>query len=161
MTRVGLAKGVLEVAGAFRDDDDFDDVLVMRAEMERFFSHLPRWKKPSAVFEKAWKPLCDVHECPEHFIVLMDLAGVDENEVEVTLHGRVLNIRGRRNPIRPAGVKNTYLLEISFGHFERTFELPADIDPEGTRAVYRRGFLEIYLPKRRGQNLRNVDISEE
>jgi HSP20 family protein len=91
----------------------------------------------------------------------MDLAGVDESEVEVTLHGRVLNIRGRRNPIRPAGVKNTYLLEISYGDFERTFELPAEIDPDGTRAVYRRGFLEIHLPKRRKQNLRSVDIQEE
>ncbi|MGQ9476157.1 MAG: Hsp20/alpha crystallin family protein [Actinomycetota bacterium] len=149
------------MAGAFRDDDDFDEVVVMRAEMERFFSHLPRWKKPSAVFEKAWKPLCDVYECPDHFMVLMDLAGVDENAVEVTLHGRVLRIRGRRNPIRPAGVKNTYLLEIGYGEFERTFELPADIDPEGTRAVYRRGFLEIHLPKRERQNLRSVDVCEE
>lgn len=149
------------MAGAFRNGDDFDEVVVMRAEMERFFSHLPRWKKPSAVFEKAWKPLCDVYECADHFMVLVDLAGVDENQVEVTLHGRVLNIRGRRNPIRPAGAQNTYLLEISYGEFERSFELPADIDPEGTRAVYRRGFLEICLPKRKRRNLRSVDICEE
>lgn len=146
---------------AFWNRDDFDEVVVMRTEMERFFSHLPRWKKPSAVFEKAWKPLCDVYECPDHFTVLMDLAGVDENEVEITLHGRVLNIRGHRRPIRPAAVKNTYLLEISYGEFERTFELPAEIDSDATRAVYRRGFLEIHLPKRKKENLRSVDIRGE
>ncbi len=141
--------------------DDFDEVVSMRAEMERFFSHMPRWKKPSAIFEKAWKPQCDVYECPDHFTVLMDLAGVDEEQVEILLRGRVLVIRGRRHPLRPAEIKKTYLLEINYGEFERTFELPEEIDDDATRAVYRRGFLEIHLPKRKKGGLRSVDVREE
>ncbi len=146
---------------AFWNRDDFDEVTAMRREMERFFSHMPRWKKPSAIFEKAWKPLCDVYECPDHFTVVMELAGIDEEQVEVTLRGRVLTIRGSRRPIRPPGVKNTYLLEISYGEFERNLELPMDIDADATQAVYRQGFLEISLPKRKEERPRDLDAGDE
>lgn len=146
---------------AFWNRDDFDEVTAMRREMERFFSHMPRWKKPSAIFEKAWKPLCDVYECPDHFTVVMELAGIDEEQVEVTLRGRVLTIRGRRRPIRPPDVKNTYLLEINYGEFERNLELPADIDADATQAVYRHGFLEINLPKLKEEHTRDLDVRSE
>lgn len=146
---------------AFWNRDDFDEMTAMRREMERFFSHMPRWKKPSAVFEKAWKPLCDVYECPDCFVVVMELAGVDEEQVEVTLRGRLLTIRGRRQPIRPPGVRKTYLLEVNYGEFERNLELPTDIDADATQAVYRQGFLEITLPKRKEERPRNLDASSE
>ena len=146
---------------AFWSRDEYDDVTAMRDDMERFFSRMPQWKKPSAVFEKAWKPLCDVYECPDHFSVIMELAGVDEEKVEVTLHGRVLTIRGHRRQLKPPGIVNNYLLEVNYGDFERILELPLDIDPDATRAIYRRGFLEIILPKLKKDNLRGVDIQSE
>jgi HSP20 family protein len=140
--------------------DDYDDPF-MRNDMERFFSRMPHWKKPSAIFEKAWKPLCDVYECDDHFSVIMELAGVDESKVEVTLHGRILTIRGHRRQFKPPGISNTYLLEINYGDFERNLELPTEIDSEATRAIYRKGFLEIILPKLRREKLRGVDIRSE
>lgn len=146
---------------ALGDRDDYDEVVAMRVNMERFFRNMPYWKKPSPVFEKAWKPLCDVYECPDHFTVVVELAWVDEEKVEVNLHGRVLTIRGHRRQFKPADMNNTYMLEINYGDFERVLELPTDIDPDTTRAIYRRGFLEIILPKLRREKLRGVDISSE
>jgi HSP20 family protein len=149
------------VTEAFWIRDEYGDDVTMRNDMERFFSRLPHWKKPSAIFEKAWKPLCDVYECPDHFSVIMELAGVDEDKVEVTLHGRVVSVRGCRKQFKPAGMNNTHLLEINYGDFERILELPTDIDPDATRAIYRRGFLEIILPKLKREKLRGVDIQGE
>jgi len=149
------------VTEAFWNRDEYDDAVTMRNDMERFFSQLPRWKKPSAIFEKAWKPLCDVYECADHFSVIMELAGVDEEKVEVTLHGRVLAVRGRRKQRKPHGMSNTHLLEINYGDFERILELPTDVDPDATRAIYRRGFLEIILPKLKEEKLRGVDVQGE
>jgi HSP20 family molecular chaperone IbpA len=126
-------KGGRDVTEAFWNRDEYGDDVTMRNDMERFFSRLPHWKKPSAIFEKAWKPLCDVYECPDHFSVIMELAGVS----------------------------NTHLLEINYGDFERILELPTDIDPDATRAIYRRGFLEIILPKLKREKLRGVDIQGE
>lgn len=146
---------------AFWNRDEYDDIVNRRSDMERFFSHMPYWKKPSAVFEKAWKPLCDVYECPEHFTVVVELAWVDEEKVDVTLHGRVLSIRGHRAQFRPPDMSNTYMLEINYGDFERVLELPTDIDADATRAIYRRGLLEIILPKLKRDKLRGVDIRSE
>lgn len=135
-----------------------DEGSAVQDAMERFFQHLPHWKRPSAIFEKAWKPLCDIYECPDHFSVVVDLAGVDEEKVEVTLHGRLLRIRGNRKHFRPPSMSNTYMIEISYGDFERMIELPVDVDADATYAVYRRGFLEIILPKVGGQGSFEVEI---
>jgi HSP20 family protein len=147
------------VAEARRKFDD--EGKTVQDAMERFFQHLPHWKRPSAVFEKAWKPVCDIYECTDHFSVVVDLAGVDEEKVEVMLHGRLLTIRGNRKQFRPASMSNTYMIEINYGDFERIIELPVDVDPDATRAIYRRGFLEIILPKVEGGGSRGVDISLE
>ncbi len=146
---------------AFWNQDEYDDFLDRRGNMERYFRHVAYWKKPSAVFEKAWKPLCDVYECPEHFTVVVELAWVDEDKVEVNLHGRILSIRGNRRRFKPADMNNTYMLEINYGAFERVLELPTDIDADATRAIYRRGLLEIILPKLKRDKLRGVDIRDE
>jgi HSP20 family protein len=148
------------VTEAFGNRDEYDDFIDRRGDMERYFRHVTYWKKPSAVFEKAWKPLCDVYECPEHFTVVVELAWVDEEKVEVNLHGRVLSIRGHRRQFRPPDMSNTYMLEINYGDFERVLELPTDIDADATRAIYRRGLLEIILPKLKRDKLRGVDIRD-
>jgi HSP20 family protein len=154
-------KGGREVTEAYQGRDEYDDPSSIRDDIERFFSRLPYWKKPSAIFEKAWKPLCDVYECDDHFSVIVELAGVDEEKVEVTLNQKVLSIRGRRKQCKPSGINNTYLLEINYGDFERILELPTEIDQDATRAIYRKGFLEIVLPKLRREKLRGVDIRNE
>jgi len=146
------------VTEAFWNRDDSDETYDMRGEIERFFITMPNWRRPSAIFEKAWKPLCDVYECPEHFTVVVELAWVEEDKVEVTLHGRVLSIRGHRGRFRPPDMINTYMLEIDYGDFERVLELPTDIDADATRAIYRKGLLEIILPKLKKEKLRGVDI---
>ncbi len=126
---------------------DYQDPLNLRSDMERFFREFSRWKKPSAVFVRAWEPKCDIYESGDGLYVIVDLAGVDEHEVELVVQGRLLTIRGQRHQKRPADISNTHLLEIDYGDFRRDFELPVEVDCEAARAVYRKGFLEIYLPK--------------
>ncbi len=126
---------------------DFPDPFNLRNDMERFFREFSRWKMPSAVFVRAWEPKCDIYETEEGLHVIVDLAGVEEEEVELVVQGRVLTLRGRRNQKRPAGMSNTHLLEIDYGDFRRDFQLPVDVDCEAARAVYRKGFLEVFLPK--------------
>lgn len=126
---------------------DLPDPFNLRSDMERFFREFSRWKKPSAMFVRAWEPKCDIYESEEGLHVIVDLAGVDEEDVELVVQGRMLTLRGRRDQKRPAGMSNTHLLEIDYGDFRRDFQLPTDVDCEAARAVYRKGLLEIFLPK--------------
>jgi HSP20 family protein len=49
-------------------------------------------------------------------------------------------------------------MEISYGPFERTIQLPAQVDAESARASYEDGFLQVRLPKLKGRSRKEVDI---
>ena len=130
----------------------------IQTEMERFFEHLGRWKRPVFFYEKAWKPLCDVSETGEEVIIVADLAGVSAENINIKVEGNRLIISGiRREPVS-APERNYRQMEISYGPFERVIPLFARVDAGSARAVYDEGFLEIRLPKVSKEPPRGVDI---
>ena len=141
-------KEELELAGA-------DDI---QREMERFFEHLGRWKRPVFFFEKAWKPLCDVSETAKEVIVVADLAGVSAQNIDIQVQHSVLLIRGIRREPASAPRRNFHLMEISYGTFEREIPIPSRVDAEKAVATYNEGFLEIRLPKVEKEPPREVDV---
>lgn len=132
-----------------------DDI---QKEMERFFEHLGRWKRPVFFFEKAWKPLCDVSETPDEVIVVADLAGLVAENIDIEVRNNVLYMRGIRSEPTSAPGRNYHLMEISYGTFEREIPLPARVDAERASAIYDEGFLEIRLPKIAKLPPREVDV---
>ncbi len=133
----------------------------IQRDIERFFNHFAQWKHPQAFFEKAWKPNCDVYECPKRLHVIVELAGVSGDEVEVLLQGRTLIIRGDRPQPQPDEYGAVQQMEIHFGRFERVIELPQPVDQEATSAAYRNGFLFIELPKVERSGGRGIRIVQQ
>lgn len=130
----------------------------MRREMERFFEHLGRWKRPVIFFEKAWRPRCDVSESDEEVLIVADLAGVDMADLSITLVGRDIVLRGVRNEPSIARTRSYRQMEISYGPFERVIALPCDVDGERAKATYNDGFLEVRLPKTASSNSGEVGV---
>ncbi|MFA0759179.1 MAG: hypothetical protein KEFWMYNX_001617 [Candidatus Fervidibacter sp.] len=94
-----------------------------------------------------WEPAIDFCEDDEAYHVIMDIAGVSEQDLEVTYQpDGVLVVRGVRRPLLCGGV-SCLLLEIAYGAFERRIPLPRNINPDGIEASYRAGMLHIRLPK--------------
>lgn len=120
----------------------------MHREMERLMNEVVNRKPPAVRFSpKTWQPVIDVYETADEVVVLADLAGVREDEIEVTMQNRRLVIRGERRDVRQ-GIKRTYSrMEISWGTFERSVAIPADVDEERVKASYQAGILEVILPK--------------
>lgn len=119
----------------------------IQTEMERFFAHIGRWKGPLYYFGKAWVPLCDVSETATEVIVVADLGGVSAEDVNVKVVGSTLVLNGVRREPANAPRRRYRQMEISYGPFERSVELPAPVDAESARATCDEGFLEIRLPK--------------
>lgn len=94
-----------------------------------------------------WEPAVDVCENDEAYYIIVEAAGVSENDLDIEYHpGGLLVIRGVRRPPLAGGVQ--YLvLEIPYGAFERRIPLPTDIDADGITAEYRSGLLQIRIPK--------------
>jgi HSP20 family protein len=94
-----------------------------------------------------WEPAVDFCEDDEAYHVIMDIAGVSEQDLEVVYQpDGVLVVRGVRRPLLCGGV-SCLLLEIAYGAFERRISLPPDINPDGIEASYKAGMLHIRIPK--------------
>ena len=139
---------------------DWSEVVIgIQREMGWLMDEVVSRKPPSVRFSpRTWEPPIDVYETAEDVIVLVELAGIKEDEIEVTVHNNVLIVRGERRDIKQ-GIKRTYSqMEILWGPFERDIVLPANVNVGQIKAFYEGGFLEIILPKLGEEKPRRVDI---
>ena len=128
---------------------DWSEVIVnIQREVGRLMSDVGSRKPPVVRFSpRTWQPAIDVYETDEDVVVLVELACVEENGIEVTIHNNTLAIKGDRKDVK-RGIKRTYSqMEILWGPFQRYVALPANVDVNEVKAFYEAGLLEISLPK--------------
>jgi len=97
----------------------------------------------------AWAPNTDVYETPETLVVKMEIAGVQTEDLQITLDDRLLLVRGHRKDLcRHRQHRCSFRqMEIDYGHFERRIVIPRSVDGSRVRAQFHNGFLRIELPK--------------
>lgn len=136
-----------------------DIVISIQKDVGRLVDEVVGRKPPSVRFSpRAWQPAIDVFETDTEIVVLVELAGLKEEEIEVVLHNSRLIVRGDRKDVKQ-GTKRTYhQMEISWGPFERSIALPANIEVERVKAFYEAGILEVVLPKQSERRSRRIDI---
>jgi len=95
-----------------------------------------------------WRPLADIRESAEMVMVKIELAGMKEEEIDVTLYEDALVVSGERHE-EPERNENVYYHEaqIRYGPFRIEVLLLLPIDREGVKARYENGFLWVDLPK--------------
>jgi HSP20 family protein len=110
---------------------------------------------------ETWTPNVNLYETEVAYLVCVDLAGVEKEKIDISVHGQQLTIRGLRATPSPhdldPGSSNTnpnhgrtrvHLMEIDHGAFVRVVELPRDVASQSITAEHRNGILWITLPKR-------------
>lgn len=119
----------------------------LHSELEDVFNEL--WHGPRfGVPRRGFRPHIDVMRTddPDELLVVVDLAGVEPDDVQIVVNERALVIAGQRRRLSPDQRLSYHLLEIEHGPFERRIGLPVDVDPAGARATYDRGLLTVTLP---------------
>lgn len=92
-----------------------------------------------------WSPDVDVLETEDAYLLFAELPGLDRDDVDLEIEGRMLTLSGER---RPTPVRGRFQrMECSHGRFRRSFRLDGSIDAERIEARMRHGVLEITLPK--------------
>jgi HSP20 family protein len=116
-------------------------------QLEELFAEL--WQLPGfATRRGGYRPSVDCFrtEDPPAVTVLVDLSGIDPDDVEITVSERTVSIAGSRRRPRHEGRVSYRQMEIEYGPFCRRVSLAEDVDPEQAEAVYERGQLRIVLP---------------
>lgn len=94
-----------------------------------------------------WRPPTDVYETDQHIVVTMELAGVKEEDIEVTIFNDILVVSGTRHDVhRPERVLY-HEMGINFGRFRGEVFLPIRVSTDCVEARYENGFLYIWLQK--------------
>lgn len=95
--------------------------------------------------EQQWKPAVDVYRTSWGWILKFDLAGVRMEDVHVHVTKRHVTVSGsRRDYMVEEGCRH-YSMEISYSRFQRTIELPDDVNRENLRMDYRDGILLVQI----------------
>jgi len=92
-------------------------------------------------------PTVDVSEDDKSYRIEAELPGVNESDVEVTVRDNRLFLRGEKKSEKEKKDENVRMSERRFGSFERTFQLPDDVDADKIKAEFSNGILELKLPK--------------
>ncbi|OHD55856.1 MAG: hypothetical protein A2Y33_14225 [Spirochaetes bacterium GWF1_51_8] len=102
---------------------------------------------PKELFRSDWDPKIDVVDKGNVISVKADLPGIDEKDLNVSLEDHVLTIEGKREEEHEEKKDGYRRLERSFGSFSRSIALPAGIAADKVEAVYKKGVLNIEIPK--------------
>ena len=104
-------------------------------------------------------PVADVYEDDEKFTIALEIPGVNEKDLNVTLEGNVLTVRGERQFSKENRSKNFQRVERAYGTFARSFTLPGIVDPNSIAAHYEHGVLELHLTKRAEAKPKQIKIA--
>jgi HSP20 family protein len=140
--------------------DPLRDILHLQERMNRLFEEsLSRGRieglEPGSA---GWTPLADVLETAEGFVVVMELPGVEQDDIEVQVDGEELVIRGERRLPGPARPEVFQRMERSYGPFSRRVLLSDEVDPSRVTAQFQDGLLRLELPKARPAAARRVRL---
>jgi HSP20 family protein len=94
----------------------------------------------------AFVPRADIYETNDSIQVVVDMPGVNEDTVDITLEQNVLTIDGYVEPVEHKGYSLAYS-EYRVGDYQRSFTLSGQIDRDKIEAVVSSGVLRLHLPK--------------
>jgi HSP20 family protein len=92
-------------------------------------------------------PAVDVSEDDQAYKITAELPGLDQKDIDVSVTGDVLVIKGEKRQEREEKDKNRYLSERSYGAFQRNFSLPDGVERDKISADFAKGVLTLTLPK--------------
>ena len=135
----------------------------LRGEMNRLFDRRffarglwPTWLEREGKF-----PRVNMSEAAETLTVECELPGVVRDDVDISVEGGVLTIRGERKPPEDRQSERYYRRERGFGPFERSIELPSRVDVDNISAKLTNGVLEIVLPKHPDAKPKRIEVNVE
>lgn len=127
--------------------DPFRDVTEIQNEMNQIFEgYFGRPGIPGTA-ERPWAPAADMHETKDEMVLAMELPGLSEKDIRLTVDGDVLTVRGERTRGEEAREDGFRRTERWFGKFERVLPLPIPVQADKVTATYRDGVLTVKLPK--------------
>lgn len=138
-------------------------LLSLRHEMDRLFEDFFHgWDlAPFAGARGMEVPKIDLAETNKEVKVSADLPGTDPKDVDISVSGNVLTIKGERKEEKEEKEKDYHRTERWTGTFQRSVTLPCDVDIDKTDATFKKGVLTITMPKAKTAKRKAIEVKVE
>jgi HSP20 family protein len=138
--------------------DPLGEMVTLRQAMDRLF-------EDSIVSPRMWKgigeglmPAVDVHETPDAIVITASLPGLKPEDVEVTITGQTLTLRGEMKEDESVSRDQYLYRERRYGTFSRQLELPVRVEGDKAEATFENGLLRLSVPKAEEVKPRQIRI---
>ncbi len=121
--------------------------------MDEFFNDVVNTRKDSFV------PGIDISETEDQFLISAELPGMNKEDITVNLENGRLSISGERQFESEEKGKTFHRVETKYGSFNRSFQLPDNVDEESVKATYENGLLNISIDKAEDKVKKQIEIS--
>lgn len=129
--------------------EQFMDLERIQNEMNRLFNlSLSRGgERDTWLLDRVWGPAVDIYDSKDNVLVKADIPGLSKEDIDVTVDGDTLVIKGEKKQEKEVKEKEYIRTERFYGNFHRAIRLPSEIQADKVEATYKNGVLELVLPK--------------
>ncbi|MCS6787085.1 MAG: Hsp20/alpha crystallin family protein [Thiobacillaceae bacterium] len=141
----------------FEEMERLMDEFFPRGWLRRWGWEMPTWPELTRRFEMR-VPKVDIIDRAEEVVVRAELPGIDKKDLEVTVTGDTLTLKGQTRHEEKEEKGDYFRSEITRGSFARTLVLPAAVDATKAKASFKDGLLEVTLPKKEEARRQSIAI---
>ncbi len=138
------------------------DLFSIHNEMSRLFDH---WHRPARYRAEGenldWMPVVDILEANDHVEIRAEIPGLAEKDVQVSVTDDILTLKGEKKHESEGKDQKYHRVERSYGRFQRSFTLPANLNSEDIKAKFTNGVLAVSIPKVKEVKPKEIQISVE
>jgi HSP20 family protein len=140
--------------------EPFRELSTLQDRMNRLFREsFNDTGRDEPITTSSFAPAVDVYE-DEHKVTLkIEVPGIDEKDINVSIENNTLTVHGERKIEKEEKEENYRRVERQYGSFTRTFNLPTTVDAEKVAANYDKGVLKIALPKKAEAKPKQIKVN--
>lgn len=135
--------------------DPFDALFNLQKALEARLAS--DWLEDTTTSRGPFPPI-NVFQQGEDILAIIELAGVDKNNLQIQVKENTIRIAGKKSIDFPEGV-SVHRRERVSGEFDRTLSLPVKLNPDSIKAEYRDGILALFLPRAESDRPRTIPIN--
>jgi len=118
-------------------------------------------RSEEALTTSNFAPPADVYEDEHNITLKIEVPGIDEKDINVSIENHMLTVCGERRFEKDEKEENFHRVERMYGSFTRSFTLPNTVDPEQVSAHYEKGVLKIRLAKKAEAKPKLIKVNVE
>jgi HSP20 family protein len=122
----------------------FGEISLVRREMDRLWNRVFGETPLARTFTEEWSPA--------------ELPGLDAKDVDVSISGNIITIKGEKKKEEEEKNDHNHYVERYYGSFQRSFQLPANVQTDKIDATFDKGVLKVTLPKTEEAKKKEIEI---